>query len=582
MVSAFSNLIDGIRGLFRSRWEDVLDEEPATGGSGLLDVLCVQLAGTWHRPRPDRAAKALESGETVLLEVRSDDDFGGAVVSLRLARTRWGHISSSTPHQVGSLLWPEGCTVGVVELEGDPEALCCLLDPPTRTSLPHTLMVESLRFVDSAVELEVAEGDTDLVGVVHRTRAGLDLLRQLVDAKREARLRLVERATEDPERAVRHHAARLLGESPDSFAEPGPILLAVAQAGDLEVAAIVAGALPHADPEELAALAMDRFGRPRARACAAVCLCQLTTPPPEALIACLELRPEWVVTLAPDLLGVDLAEVREATLSKLLPFARLLRGVDLSDRLRDRLLKALRDVGSEPALRVLVAWRDTVRNDLLTIQVGETLIESGRPDLAGASAQLLSGLLRNSGSRLRPRAVELLTKVHRDSVPRELLRELFEVRDAAVWRSALELALAHQRRSVAADLPTFAHWMELDQTEALVGLLGQLGGPDAEAALLKLLGTGRDREVLMSAAIALGQCGTLEAVEALVGVEERGGDLGREARFSIEQIQLRVGATGRGGLSIAGEVGGQLAIAGDEGGHLAIAGEEVGLALTED
>jgi hypothetical protein len=108
--------------------------------------------------------------------------------------------------------------------------------------------------------------------------------------------------------------------------------------------------------------------------------------------------------------------------------------------------------------------------------------------------------------------------------------------------------------------------MESDEAEVILGLLGQLGGPGAEEQLRSLLCNTRDRGLLMSAAIALGQAGSLASVEALVELEERGGDLGREARFSIEQIQQRVGANGRGGLSLSEEDGGRLAIARDDGG----------------
>ena len=134
--------------------------------------------------------------------------------------------------------------------------------------------------------------------------------------------------------------------------------------------------------------------------------------------------------------------------------------------------------------------------------------------------------------------------------------------------------MLHRHPAFATDVLSFDSWMEQDEAEAAVALLGQLGGGPAESILLRLVGQSRDEELLASVVIALGQCGGLSAVEPLLRLEERGGSLGREARFSIEQIQQRRGAHARGGLALAGEE--------SEVGGLSVAGGEGELALAEE
>jgi hypothetical protein len=565
-MSAFSDLASGLRGLFRSRWETAIVDETISDGGEFLDVLTAQLEGDWSRPGHTRAVRTLRSGEVLLVQVGRSDELDGHTVVMRLVRWRWGHISSSTaPLHLGTP-WPEGDLVGVVSLEGDEEALASLLDPDARQVLPQLLMGQNLRLVESTVEIDVASGDHDILGLLHQARMGLQIIELLAEARRDARQRLVERTTTDPERAVRLHAARVLGESLDIFSDPEEILLAVVGAGELETAAIVTRALPHVDPGGLAALVMDPFNRNAVRACAAACLCELPSPPQEALLASLDLRPGRVVQLAPSLLGRDDLIVRSATLARLAPILRRKGGSEMSGKERTRLLEALRLLEHDLVDRILVEWQDGEDDDLLTLQTGEILVERGRPDLAGAAARRLALLARTPGSTLRPRAVALLHRVDREAVDDDLLTSLLDEKNARVWRSALELAVTHQRRSLASALPPFVDWMESDEAEVILGLLGQLGGPGAEEQLRSLLCNTRDRGLLMSAAIALGQAGSLASVEALVELEERGGDLGREARFSIEQIQQRVGANGRGGLSLSEEDGGRLAIARDDGG----------------
>ena len=567
-MSAFTKLIDGLRGLFRSRWETALDDEPPWDGRGLLDVLCAQVKASWERRSPTRAATLLEGGETVLMDVLVRDGLDGFVIVIRFDRSRWGHINSSTPPPYELRRWPEGPLLGTIALEGDQEALTSLLDAPTRRELPELLMGQGLRLVDSTAEVDFETVRADLPGLVHRARAGLELIKCLARARRDRRHRLIERAIDDPERAVRLHAAEVIAGSVNTFTDPEEALLAVARTGDVEVAVNVARALPHADPAGLAALVTDPFSRNTIRACAALCLCQLPSPPTGALLAALDLHPSRVVLLAPWLLSVRSQEVRDATLARLEPSLGDGAGAEMPGEEQTRLLDALREVEDEAADRILVAWRDAEQDDRLTILTGEVLVERGRPELAGASVPALSELVWRPGAPLRARAIDLLHRVDRASVPEGLLIDMFSKRDAQVWRSALALAVTHDRPDVALKLPSFLDWMEPDEVEATVGLLGQLGGRGAEAHLLALLNRTRDRGFLMSVVIALGQGGSLDAVEPLLALEERGGSLGREARLSIEQIQQRLGATGRGGLSLSAgaEAGGRLSVpAGDEG-----------------
>ena len=102
-----------------------------------------------------------------------------------------------------------------------------------------------------------------------------------------------------------------------------------------------------------------------------------------------------------------------------------------------------------------------------------------------------------------------------------------------------------------------------------------MGGPAARKHLRRLLHLG-EPEVQLYAAMGLGQCGIIDDVEMLLSVESRRGPLGKEARLAIESIQARVGATGKGALSVmaAEGAGGELSVAVGGDGELAFADDD--------
>jgi len=102
--------------------------------------------------------------------------------------------------------------------------------------------------------------------------------------------------------------------------------------------------------------------------------------------------------------------------------------------------------------------------------------------------------------------------------------------------------------------------------EALAEAFGQLGGPRAEEALLRLLAHESDR-VRVLAAEALGKIGTVRAVEPLLPLTRGllGGELQQAAREAVRHIQGRLGDVAAGGLAVVDDQGGALSLPTEEG-----------------
>jgi hypothetical protein len=98
--------------------------------------------------------------------------------------------------------------------------------------------------------------------------------------------------------------------------------------------------------------------------------------------------------------------------------------------------------------------------------------------------------------------------------------------------------------------------------------LGKIGGDDAEGALIGAL-DGEIAEGRLAAVEVLGQMGSAAAVPALREAERRGGELRRQARQAIADIQSRLdGAPGQ--VSLAGGEAGQVSLAEDPGGRVSL------------
>jgi len=104
------------------------------------------------------------------------------------------------------------------------------------------------------------------------------------------------------------------------------------------------------------------------------------------------------------------------------------------------------------------------------------------------------------------------------------------------------------------------------RAEALAEAFGQLGGPRAEEALLRLLGHESER-VRVLAAQALGEIGTVRAVEPLLPLTRGllGGELQESARDAVRRIQGRLGDVEAGALAVVEDQGGALSLPAEEG-----------------
>jgi hypothetical protein len=99
-------------------------------------------------------------------------------------------------------------------------------------------------------------------------------------------------------------------------------------------------------------------------------------------------------------------------------------------------------------------------------------------------------------------------------------------------------------------------------------VLGRIGGPDAEAALIGAL-EGEVPEGRLAAARLLGDVGSAAAVVALREAEARGGELRKAARQAIADIQSRLAAA-PGAVSLSGSEAGQVSMVEDPSGRVSL------------
>lgn len=131
--------------------------------------------------------------------------------------------------------------------------------------------------------------------------------------------------------------------------------------------------------------------------------------------------------------------------------------------------------------------------------------------------------------------------------------------DLAVLR-----ALAKGGRAVApavvAALPRF----EDGVAAAAAAVLQEIGGPDAEDALIAAASR-PDEAVRTAVARALGALGSVRAVPALRELEGDGGDVLRAARDAVAAIQARLHGASSGQLALADGGAGEVSLAGGDG-----------------
>lgn len=156
------------------------------------------------------------------------------------------------------------------------------------------------------------------------------------------------------------------------------------------------------------------------------------------------------------------------------------------------------------------------------------------PSLSKALARMPSGAFKT-------RADAFLTKVMDCPQQRESRKKVIEKLGLIQCRPALEKFFL------------LAEGVGSDTMEEIVKAVGWIGGTEAEARLIGWLGPG-DVQVRVAAAKALGEAGTVAAVEPLLKRAESGMEpdrLRRQARAAIGRIQERIGHGAQGGLSLA-------------------------------
>ena len=171
----------------------------------------------------------------------------------------------------------------------------------------------------------------------------------------------------------------------------------------------------------------------------------------------------------------------------------------------------------------------------------------------------------------RIEALKVLRESHLDRP--EMTRSVakaFDHTDPKLFMEALRVC-SELQHCPPADLVT-PHLAMLGPTDLmrLAFWLGQTDAAGVEDLLLKMLDHEFDDEVLVAVAKALGQVGTVKAVEPLLILTDRrhaGSRLREAARQVIEQLQNDLGDVESGTLSLTKEHGGELSI-GNEGGAL--------------
>lgn len=212
------------------------------------------------------------------------------------------------------------------------------------------------------------------------------------------------------------------------------------------------------------------------------------------------------------------------------------------------------------------------------LEVAGSIPGGGNPAAASALAIPAVSPVRDlAPARLEARALdphltdaERLASLHallanRAHDPSRALVLLLADPSVAVSTAAVEAAGKRRLQGAYAVLVRMRGRTE-EESAAIVGALGRIGGVHAEARLLAALDRGEPAAQL-AAAKALKHIGTLAAVQPLRVHANSwfAGELGTEAAAAISGIQRRLAKNAPGALSIGGVRGGELSVPADAG-----------------
>ncbi len=150
----------------------------------------------------------------------------------------------------------------------------------------------------------------------------------------------------------------------------------------------------------------------------------------------------------------------------------------------------------------------------------------------------------------RAYAVQLLQLMHPWTVARPVMVKALYTRGAAVRRAAVRAVAKARDASLLDDVISMLPTEDEELAEALAGAFEAFGGPRAEKALIDLLAMSSP-VALEAAAEALGNIGTVTAVEPLGALVEKG-PIKDVARDAVRAIQARLGDVAAGRLSVVG------------------------------
>jgi len=221
---------------------------------------------------------------------------------------------------------------------------------------------------------------------------------------------------------------------------------------------------------------------------------------------------------------------------------------------REALLAAREDPDAEVRLRAGIALGPEGREVLLRVASGE-----GAEDVTTERAVLALG-------------VSLTTEEAQD-----VLRNALRTRREATARACLRVLGQRRAATVMATLAKVVAVEKPELAAVAAEALGTTGDPIAQKPLLAALGSPH-ASVRVAAARALGQVGTIAAVQPLKEREARDRAVRAAARQAIAEIQSRASGAAPGQLSLAGGLSGQLSLASGERGRLSLASGEEGRA----
>jgi len=571
------------------RWESGLE-----GGAAAEAIMVITgwIGGEWTDAGED-CATTLRDGEALELRVR---DLGGARATVTVSgphrRAESVQVGEHV-HEASAERWPEGHQVGALQIGGDEELIASWLSAGTRASLPDALALNGLAVVDGAVEFAANIGDgtlaytgddearpVDWTHIASTAREAMAVATDLARAASHLDVRLEER-TWDHDEHVRLHAARLILHRLAGASAPRRLIHLLLQSGDV---ALMRLANEH-HPDGLVTLGslaatrtLPDAGRVavEVQAGAAILLLELpgaSAAPIAAALKAVGGRHGADVALA--VLRSRRSDLHQRAVEQVLAGAASRDGTaQLS--LLDDLLPAFRAVATEEQTSELLhLWFARAEHRRL-VAVGEELNRRGARSVLATRADDLVRIVGHPELPIWHRALTLASRIKPpDAVGDGVLAELLSSGEFGIKRGALQLLGVYRRPALAAKVGLFENHLSSDEALALCGELGALGGVEARAQLRRVLDLA-EGELAVYACLGLGRCGLVDDIEALLEAEQRPDkEVNVAAREAIDEIQARVGPTGRGALSVVErDAGGKLSLAASGLGDLALTDEE--------